>query len=81
MFDPTGKPLTPAKPEGMEVVFFYPCPYCERHVPTIAPTQPGMTQCDACGHHFPVVPVDRRTIEYVKIMLANGHAAVDPDFA
>jgi len=27
------------------------------------------------------VPVDERTVQYIKLMLAGGRAAVDPDFA
>mgnify|MGYP000986817533 CR=1 FL=1 len=43
--------------------------------------QPSMTRCESCGEPFPVMPVDERTVHYVKIMLANGRAALDPDFA
>ncbi|QJT07874.1 hypothetical protein [Oceanidesulfovibrio marinus] len=74
------KPLTPVKPSSMELVFFYPCPFCQRQVPLIGPTQPTMAQCDACKGHFPIVPVDDKSIQFVKIMLANGRAGVDPDF-
>ena len=34
-----------------------------------------MTRCESCGEPFPVMPVDERTVHYVKIMLANGRAA------
>ncbi|MFW5733729.1 MAG: hypothetical protein ACOCWR_01590 [Oceanidesulfovibrio sp.] len=64
----------------MELVFFYACPFCQRQVPLIGPTQPTMAQCDACKGHFPIVPVDDKSIQFVKIMLANGRAGVDPDF-
>ena len=74
------KPLTPVKPTGMEVIYLYPCPFCEREVPLIAPTRPAMAQCDACRKNFPIVPVDDRTIRYFKIMLAGGKASIDPDF-
>ncbi|MBG0775882.1 MAG: hypothetical protein H0S85_05535 [Desulfovibrionaceae bacterium] len=74
------KPVTPVKPTGMEMVFLYPCPYCARQVPLLGPTQPDMAQCDACGKRFPVVPVDAKTLRFVKIMLAGGKAGVDPDF-
>ena len=40
-----------------------------------------MAQCDACGRPFPIVPVDERSVQYIKLMLNNGRAAVDPDFA
>lgn len=71
----------PIPPESMELVFFYPCPACGYRNPLIAPTQPAMTRCEACRQSFSVIPVDERSVHYVKIMLANGLAAVDPDFA
>jgi hypothetical protein len=75
-----GKPLTPVKPSGMELIFLYSCPFCRRMVPLANPTQPSMAQCDACHEHFPIVPVDDRSIQFVKIMLAGGKAGIDPDF-
>ncbi len=74
------KPLTPVKPAGMELIFLYPCPHCNREVPLIAPSRPAMAQCDACRENFPIVPVDDRTIRYMKTNLAGGKAAIDPDF-
>ncbi|MFW5836758.1 MAG: hypothetical protein ACOCVM_02025 [Desulfovibrionaceae bacterium] len=74
------KPITPVKPKSMEVVYIYPCPYCEREVPQLAPFQPAMAQCDACGRTFPIVPVEESSVRFMKIMLANGQAAVDSDF-
>ncbi|WP_028587104.1 hypothetical protein [Desulfocurvus vexinensis] len=74
------KPLTPVKPSGMEIICFYPCPFCSREVPLVSPTQPAMVRCDACGKDFPIVPVDERGVRFFKVMTANGRAAVDPDF-
>lgn len=74
------KPLKPVRPAGMELVFVYPCPFCERQVPVLSPTQPSMAQCDSCRGHFPIVPVDDRTVQFMRIMLASGKAAIDPDF-
>jgi hypothetical protein len=74
------KPTQPVKPSGMEILLFYPCPNCERQVPLIGPTQPSMAQCDACRAQFPIVPADERTIQFIKLMLANGRAGIDPDF-
>ena len=31
------KPQAPVHPEGMEILFFYPCPHCGRHVPQVNP--------------------------------------------
>lgn len=74
------KPISPVKPVGMEVIFFYPCPHCGRKVPIIGAVQPSMERCDACQNLFPIVPVDRRTLQYLKVSLADGGAAIDPDF-
>ena len=74
------KPLTPVKPSGVEIIYLYPCPFCVREVPVIAPTKPAMAQCDACHKRFPIVPVDERSVSFIKIMLANGLAGIDPDF-
>jgi DNA-directed RNA polymerase subunit RPC12/RpoP len=70
----------PVRPTGMELIYIYPCPHCGREVPFISPTRPDRARCDACRRTFPIVPVDERSNRYVKLMMANGHAAVDPDF-
>ncbi|WP_027178708.1 hypothetical protein [Maridesulfovibrio bastinii] len=75
------KPMSPVRPTGMEIIFLYSCPYCERQVPLISPTQPSVIQCDACRREFPIIPVDEKNIRFYKAMLANGNAAIDPDFA
>ena len=74
------KPLTPVKPDGMELLFAYSCPVCKRQIQVLNPIQASMARCDACGNHFPIVPVDAHTIRYMKIILAGGRAAIDPDF-
>lgn len=76
----SAKPQPPVKPTGLELIYFYACPYCERQVPLLSPTQPTMAQCDACRKHFPIVPVDERSVTFIKIMLAQGKAGIDPDF-
>ncbi len=74
------KPLLPVKPTGIELVYLYVCPFCQRQVPIVSPTQPSMVQCEACRSSFPIVPVDDKTVQFVKIVLANGKAGIDPDF-
>jgi len=74
------KPLLPVKPVGMEVVLFYPCPHCGRRVPLVAPLQASMAQCDSCSKQFPVVPADQRSIQFIKVMLDEGKAAINPDY-
>ncbi len=73
-------PMRPVAPDGMEILFFYKCPFCGRHVPMVSPTRPGMAKCDACGRPFPILPVDERGQHFIRIMMAGGRAAVDPDF-
>ena len=74
------EPVFPVAPEGMELVFFYPCPACGRHVPRVNPVEVSMAVCDNCGKSFPIIPVDEYTLQYIRIMLANGAAAGDLDF-
>lgn len=74
------RPLEPVPPDGMEILFFYQCPQCGRHVPLVSPTEPKMISCDGCGNSFPIIPVDEHGLHYVRIMLAGGKAAADPDF-
>lgn len=76
----TKRPVSPVKPAGMEMIYFYTCPYCGREVPLFAPTSPAMAKCDACRQSFPIVPVDERTVRFVKIMLGGGRASIDPDY-
>lgn len=80
MAENSNRPQAPVPPDGMEILFFYKCPYCERHVPVPSPTEPGMVHCDGCQHSFPIIPVDEYGLHYMRIMLANGKAAADPDF-
>ena len=76
----SARPVRPVAPEGMELLFFYPCPYCGRRVPVVSPTQAAMLPCDACKKPFPILPVDERGLRFIRIMTHNGQAAVDPDF-
>ena len=64
----------------MELIFYYPCPHCEHQVALRAPTQAAMVRCDSCARHFPIMPVDEHGIRFVRIMLAEGRAALEPDF-
>ena len=74
------RPVSPVKPIGVELVFFYPCPYCQRELPLVAPAQPAMITCDVCRQSFPIVPIDEDSVQFVKLMLADGPAAIDPDY-
>lgn len=76
----TKKPIEPVKPDGMEIVLYYPCPFCDRRVPVIAPLEPTMVRCDACGKQFPVTPADDKSIRFIKTILDFGRAAISPDF-
>ena len=74
------KPISPVKPQGMEIIFIYPCPYCMREIPLVAPTSPAVVRCDVCMHTFPVIPVEEKTVSFIKIMLNNGNSAINVDF-
>ncbi len=74
------KPLTPVKPSGMEIVYYYPCPFCSRKVPLAAPMQPSMAKCDSCRRQFPVVPADAKSMQFIRLILDQGRAGIDPDF-
>ncbi|MDR1125254.1 MAG: hypothetical protein LBM64_04220 [Deltaproteobacteria bacterium] len=74
------KPVKPVKPVDIELVFVYACPFCKRELTMIAPTMAAMVQCDVCGKHFPVVPVEERTVSFIRLILNNGAAAVDIDY-
>ena len=74
------RPVQPDAPSGMEIIFTYRCPFCGCKAVILAPLQPGRITCESCQKIFPIIPVDERTIRYIKTMLASGKAAVDPDF-
>lgn len=74
------RPVAPVKPISVELVFFYACPYCQRELPMVAPSQPTMVTCDMCRQSFPIVPIDEYSVQFVKLMLADGQAAIDPDY-
>ena len=76
----SSRPLQPVAPDAMEILFFYQCPGCGKHVPQASPIEPRMVRCPACGLSFPIIPVDDQGLQYVRIMLADGKAAADPDF-
>ncbi len=70
----------PVAPEGMALIFLYPCPQCGYKNHFVAPLQPAMVHCGACDTVFPIIPVDERTVRFVQIILGNGAAAAAPDF-
>lgn len=75
-----GRPVSPVKPVGMELILYYPCPKCERNIPLLAPSRPAVAKCDGCGREFPVVPADDKTLGFLRIMLRNGTSCIDPDY-
>ena len=48
------RPLEPVAPDGMELLFFYRCPHCLRHVPLVNPVEPRNVRCDGCGKQMRV---------------------------
>ena len=71
---------SPVLPAGVELVVMYPCSRCGRQVPLLAPIDPAMARCDACGHRFPVAPVDEKTIRFLKTITADGRTLVEPGY-
>lgn len=80
MADSPKKPLMPVAPDGMEIIFFYKCPGCGKHVAVASATEPRMIMCDGCRFNFPIIPVEEHGLHYIRIMLSGGKAAADPDF-
>lgn len=80
MADKEQRPVAPVPPDGMEILFFYKCPFCSRHIGVPSPIEPRMLRCEACHGQFPIIPVEEQGLHYIRIMLANGQAAADPDF-
>ena len=77
----SSQPIQPVKPDSMELLFFYPCPHCGGSVPLVNPVQPLMARCEGCRKRFPIMPVDERSVVFLKLMLDNGRAAIDADYA
>ncbi len=73
-------PVAPVKPVGLEFLFIYACPFCRQQHSIIPFTRPATMRCDQCRKQFPIIPVDGKTLAYLKFMLANGKACIDPDF-
>lgn len=74
------KPVKPVAPSGMELIFLYECPHCGRKNALISPTVPSSVTCEFCQNPFPILPVNERGVQYVKLMMGNGYSAVDLDY-
>lgn len=72
--------LKPVAPSGLELIFIYVCPHCGQKNALISPLSPSSVKCENCRQLFPVLPVNARSIEYIKLMLGNGYSAVDLDY-
>ncbi len=76
----SSRPIDPVKPVSMELVFFYACPFCNNEMPVVSPISPTMLNCDVCRQRFPIVPVDEHSVQFIKLMLQDGQAAIDTDY-
>ncbi|SDB26251.1 hypothetical protein SAMN05660653_01253 [Desulfonatronum thiosulfatophilum] len=74
------KAMLPVKPVRMEIIYIYPCPFCGRELPLASPTQPALAHCDMCKNQYPVVPIDERMTRFLKLVNADGKAAIDQDY-
>lgn len=73
-------PAEPVPPDAMELIVFYKCPHCGRHIGVPAPIEPRIINCDICHRGFPIIPIDEFGLHYLRIMTAGGKATADPDF-
>lgn len=80
MEENNNRPPEPVAPDGMELIVFYQCPYCGRHIGLPAPIEPRMIPCDVCHRNFPIIPVDEYGLHFLRIITAGGKATADPDF-
>ena len=74
------KPPAPVKPGGLELVFIYACPHCANDNPVLASYRRTVTCCQNCQKNFTIIPVEEKTVLFIKLILGNGAAAIDPDF-
>ncbi len=74
------KDIEPARPVGMDIVFMYRCPHCGNEQPVPSPVSPAMIPCMICQNYYPIIPVEESTLYFIRLMLQDGKAAIDPDF-
>lgn len=74
------KPTRPVMPSGLEFVIYYTCPNCGAMNGAFSPVEPGMLTCGHCQTEFPVIPVDARSLQYIRLMTGNGRFMVESDF-
>ncbi len=72
--------VKPVAPSGLELIFVYECPHCGQKNVLISPTSPRSVKCENCQNVFPILPVNERSVQYVKLMMGNGYSAVDLDY-
>ena len=78
---PRRTPTEPVAPSRTALIFFYDCPHCHGEVPCQTPMEPDFLTCMFCGEKFPIVPVDFNTVNFFRIMTAEGKALADSEFA
>ncbi len=76
------KIIEPVAPTNMEIILTYVCPDCYTQTPVVAPIHPAKIRCSnpQCKLEFPILPVDPTTLQYLKLIFADGAAMVNPDF-
>ncbi len=75
------KIIEPVAPSGMDIILTYRCPECYTQIAAAAPISPVKVRCQECGTEFPIIPADVTTLQYLKLMFANGAAIINPDFS
>ncbi len=76
------KILEPVAPSSMDIILTYECPECFSQIPVVAPINPVKVRCtnNQCKLEFPVLPVDPTTLQYLKLIFADGAAIVNPSY-
>ncbi len=74
------KIIEPVTPSSMELVLTYECPTCQTPITMVAPVHAVKMRCPRCQLEYPVIPADAMTIQYLRLMFANGKAVIHPDY-
>ncbi len=75
------KIIEPVSPSSMDIILTYVCPTCNTPVSTVAPVYPIRITCPECKEAYPIIPADALSIQYLRLMFANGGAIINADFA
>ncbi len=72
--------IEPVAPSGLDIILTYACPSCHTPLPVAAPIHPIKIKCAMCSLEFPILPADPTTLQYLRLILADGAAIINADF-